>query len=77
MCYSPGNSRDEHYLQDLERAFNEEKDERIKGMAAWAMGQIGERQTKLLLNTLAKNHTGQVLEEIMLAVQFIEEKIRF
>ena len=72
-----GNSRDERYLPDLERAFNETKDERIKGMAAWAMGQIGERQTKLLLNTLAKNHTGQVLEEIVLAVQFIEEKTRF
>lgn len=72
-----GNSRAERYLPDLERAFNEEEDERIKGMAAWAMGQIGERQTKRLLNTLAKNHTGQVLEEIMLAVQFIEEKTRF
>jgi epoxyqueuosine reductase len=72
-----GNSRDERYLKDLERAFNETNDERIKGMVAWAMGQIGERQTKLLLNALAKDHTGPVLEEILLAVQFIEEKTRF
>ena len=71
-----GNSRDEHYLPDLERAFNETEDARVKGMTAWAMGQIGDKETQLLLNALAKNHTGQVLEEIMLAVQFIEAKTR-
>ena len=62
-----GNSRDKSYLPDLER---------VKGMAAWAMGQIGDKQTKSLLEALAKNHTGQVLEEILFAVQSIREKIR-
>ena len=62
-----GNSRDKSYLPDLER---------VKGMAAWAMGQIGNKQTKSLLEALAKNHTGQVLEEILFAVQSIREKIR-
>jgi len=71
-----GNSRDKRYLPDLERAFNESKDDRVKSMTAWAMGQIGDKKTGLLLNTLAKSHTGQVLEEIFLAVQFIEEKTR-
>jgi len=71
-----GNSRDKSYLPDLERVFNDSKDERVKGMAAWAMGQIGDKQTKSLLEALAKNHTGQVLEEILFAVQSIREKIR-
>ena len=62
-----GNSRDKSYLPDLER---------VKGMAALAMGQISDKQTKSLLETLAKNHTGQVLEEILFAVQSIREKIR-
>ena len=69
-----GNSRDGRYLPDLERAFTESRDDRVKGMAAWAMGQIGDKKTGLLLRDMAKNHTDQVLKEILLAVQFLEEK---
>jgi epoxyqueuosine reductase len=69
-----GNSRDESYLPDLERAFNGSQDDRVKGMTAWAMGQIGNSQTKSLLESLAKNHRGPVLEEIKLALQSIREK---
>jgi epoxyqueuosine reductase len=69
-----GNSRDDCYLPDLERVFNESTDDRVKGMAAWAMGQIGDQATGRLLENLAKNHTGPVLKEILLARQSLGEK---
>jgi epoxyqueuosine reductase len=36
-----GNTLDERYLVDLERAVLENEDARVKGMAVWAMGRIG------------------------------------
>ncbi|MBU3954347.1 MAG: epoxyqueuosine reductase, partial [Proteobacteria bacterium] len=69
-----GNSRDDTFLPDLERAFTENTDERVKGMAAWAMGRIGNTDTRSLLKTYAKNNTGTVLKEIELAIQSLEDK---
>jgi epoxyqueuosine reductase len=36
-----GNSRDKKYIADLARAFEDNSDERVRGMAAWAIGNIG------------------------------------
>ena len=36
-----GNSRDASYVPDLIRALKENGDERVRGMAAWALGKIG------------------------------------
>jgi hypothetical protein len=49
-------------------------DDRVKGMAAWAMGQIGDNTTAGLLETLAKSHTGPVREEILLTLRYLGKK---
>ena len=36
-----GNSRDRNYTGELIRAFTENSDDRVRGMAAWALGNIG------------------------------------
>lgn len=36
-----GNSRDPQYVSGLIKAFKVNSDERVRGMAAWALGQIG------------------------------------
>ena len=55
-------------------ALTENTDERVKGMAAWAMGRMGNTDTRSLLKTYAKNNTGTVLKEIELAIQSLEDK---
>lgn len=67
-----GNSKDKIYLPDLEKAFNENTDERVLGMIAWAMGQIHDTSALPFLNSQAKKQSGQVLEEINLAIQVLE-----
>lgn len=44
-----GNSTDGKYIGDLGRAFRENGDSRVKGMAAWALGKIGGAEAKALL----------------------------
>ncbi len=44
-----GNSTDGRYIGDLARAFRENDDSRVKGMAAWALGKIGGAEAKALL----------------------------
>lgn len=69
-----GNSHDRGYLPDLERAFIENQDPRVKGMCAWAMGRIGNQETGSLLKSHAESNSGMVLEEINLAIQSLENK---
>ena len=69
-----GNCRDKKYLPDLEKAFNENRDDRIKGMIAWAMGQIGNQDTGQILKSYSANNSGKVLKEISMAIQTIENK---
>ncbi|TFH40910.1 MAG: epoxyqueuosine reductase, partial [Chrysiogenales bacterium] len=49
-----GNSTDEKYTSDLSRAFRENDDPRVKGMAAWALGKIGGAEAKSLLHGFMK-----------------------
>jgi epoxyqueuosine reductase len=69
-----GNSQDEKYLVDLEKAFIENQDDRVKGMIAWAMGQIGNEETGSSLKEYATQNSGRVLEEIELAIKTIKNK---
>jgi len=48
-----GNSTDPKYLGDLARAFRENGDARVRGMAAWAIGKIGGAEAKALLSKFA------------------------
>lgn len=65
-----GNSTDVKYVKDLARAFRENDDFRVKGMAAWALGKIGGVEAKALLEVFRKQETdANVREEIEFALK--------
>ncbi len=51
-------------------------DDRVKGMIAWAMGQIGNQDTGQILKSYSANNSGKVLKEILMAIQTIAYKNR-
>lgn len=59
-----GNSLAERYVPELVRALSENGDERVRGMAAWALGRIGGAQAKKALGTARSGTQGLVREEI-------------
>ena len=64
-----GNSRDQAFVPDLARAFEENEDPRVKGMAAWALGHIGGNQSKTALEGFAgQPFAGPVAKEVQLAL---------
>lgn len=63
-----GNSRDREYVPDLIRAFRENEDYRIKGMAAWALGRIGWERARGALEEFLPGSQEPVKEEISLAL---------
>lgn len=62
-----GNSRDEKYIADLARAFEDNKDERVRGMTAWAIGNIGGPEALTALKGLIDETSDLVKEEIQRA----------
>ncbi|MBI9092400.1 MAG: epoxyqueuosine reductase [Desulfobacterium sp.] len=64
-----GNSLDEAYLPDLERAFCENDDGRVKSMIAWALGRIGNDGAYTILASHKNSVSGMVQEEIVLALK--------
>ncbi len=60
-----GNSLDSQYIPDLIRAFEENKDDRVRGMIAWALGRIGGAKAKAALETFLNESEGIVREEII------------
>jgi epoxyqueuosine reductase len=64
-----GNSRDDRYIPELVRAFEENSDERVRGMIAWSLGRIGGSQAgKILEGFLKKENKGIIGEEISTAL---------
>ena len=59
-----GNLHDRKYVPDLIRAFNENEDERTKGMIAWALGRSGGEKAGDALNHFLKSSEGLVRSEI-------------
>lgn len=64
-----GNSCDPAYLPDLEKAFNENEDDRVRGMIAWAMGKLGDKETIATLDSWKAGSSAAVREEIDLAIK--------
>lgn len=62
-----GNTRDPQYVADLVHVFDVEADDRVKAMAAWALGRIGCKKAKDALASLVAGNSGVVLEEIKAA----------
>jgi epoxyqueuosine reductase len=63
-----GNTVDEGYVPDLVKAFEENGDERVKGMVAWALGRIGGRSARCALDRFRSGSEGIVREEIEMAL---------
>ena len=59
-----GNSRDEKYIADLVQAFEDNPDERVRGMSAWAIGNIGGPQAQTALKGLKDETSDLVKKEI-------------
>ncbi|MBN2299436.1 MAG: HEAT repeat domain-containing protein, partial [Deltaproteobacteria bacterium] len=64
-----GNSLDKQYIPDLKRALRENTDERVQGMAAWALGRIGGADARSALQEFEKQSKGLLSNEIHLALQ--------
>lgn len=64
-----GNSRDPVYTNDLVRALQENPDERVRAMAAWALGKIGGEAARSALLAARGSDTGAVDAEVALALQ--------
>jgi len=63
-----GNSLDDRYVPDLARAWEENQDERVLGMIAWALGRIGGREARKALNDARPKSEGLAREEIAAAL---------
>jgi epoxyqueuosine reductase len=64
-----GNSRNPVYVADLVRAFQENSDERVRSMIAWALGKIDNTEALAALKKFFKDSTGKLKEEIQLAMK--------
>ena len=63
-----GNTLDDQFIPELTRAFNENEDERILGMIAWALGRIGGPHAKKALSEALSKGEGFVRDEILAAL---------
>ena len=64
-----GNSREERYVPELVRAFDEGIDERVRGMIAWALGRIGGEAARSALEGFLKRSEGLVYDETVAALE--------
>lgn len=64
-----GNTLDEQYIPELVKAFQENTDERVLGMIAWALGRIGGPGAKMALTDFWPRNEGLVRQEIALALE--------
>ena len=62
-----GNSRDPKYIGDLIRAFKDNSDQRVRGMAIWAIGNIGGPEALAAMDGLVDDTSELVKEEILRA----------
>jgi epoxyqueuosine reductase len=64
-----GNTCDQKYLPDLIRAYNENTDERLRGMIAWSLGRVGGKEAGAALEGFLKGSEGLVRKEIEQALE--------
>lgn len=63
-----GNSLDDKWSPQLAGVVSDEEDERVAGMAAWALGRINGEKAKSALDKCAGSRDGLVGEEIKMAL---------
>jgi epoxyqueuosine reductase len=59
-----GNSCDPQYVPELARALRENEDERVRAMAAWALGRLGGTEAKTALENAAGDGSEMVRAEV-------------
>ena len=59
-----GNSLNPAYVPDLIRAFQENHDDRVQSMIAWALGRIGSKEARAALKKFLPEASDIVKEEI-------------
>ncbi len=64
-----GNSLDKKYIPDLRRALIDETDERVRGMAAWALGRLGGSGAAEALRQASGDRSDMVRGEVRLALE--------
>jgi len=67
-----GNSHDRKYVPELIKAFEENDDERVLSMIAWALGQLGGKESEQALHSFLLKSSGLVKDEINYALDKIE-----
>ncbi len=67
-----GNTRDSRYVADLVQAMETNNDERVRAMAAWALGRIGGGSAVESLRALAPHCKGELKEEVDLALEAVD-----
>jgi len=63
-----GNTNDRVYVPDLIRAFEENQDDRVRSMVAWALGRLGGEKSRQALEQFLVKSEGIVLEEVRRAL---------
>ncbi len=69
-----GNSMDKNYVPELIRAFKENKDPRVLGMIAWALGRLGGEEARQVLEGFLEGTDGIVKQEIRDALGVLVKK---
>ncbi len=64
-----GNTLDPQYVDTLVKAFDENRDERVQGMAAWALGKIGGQKARAALEGFLPQSGKAVMAEITRALE--------
>jgi epoxyqueuosine reductase len=64
-----GNTCDRRYVPELIRAFRENEDERVRAMAAWALGRLGGAEARAFFETAMDQCEGIVREEVCQALE--------
>lgn len=59
-----GNTRDPMYTDDLICEFEENEDQRVQAMCAWALGRIGGEKAKTALDRFLRKSAGLIREEV-------------
>ncbi|MCX8125247.1 MAG: HEAT repeat domain-containing protein [Spirochaetes bacterium] len=66
-----GNSLNQEYIPELMKAFEENTDQRVQGMIAWALGKLGGKKAKAFLDKWRGSVEGIVKEEVEQALEYI------
>jgi epoxyqueuosine reductase len=67
-----GNSLDEAFVPELEKAMDQNADERVAGMSAWALGRIGGTSAKEILEKYLDAENETLRDEVLKALSRVK-----